>query len=530
MRLINASTLELENFSDGEVPSYAILSHTWGPDKDEVTFLEMRDASIRAQLRGRPGFRKIQKTCEIAQAIYGLEYAWVDTCAIDKSSSAELSEAINSMFAWYKSAHVCLVYLGDLERSDVSSWEKCVSSMRHCKWFTRGWTLQELLAPQHVDFFDCNWLHIGSRSTPDLKQAISNACGVSFSALTKQVDLSTIPVAVRMSWASQRITKRPEDRAYCLLGIFDVNMPLLYGEGGEKAFIRLQEEIIKESIDMSIFAWPSFSHGSEYMGMLATSPAQFASMGSVVARPQMMVHPPEFSITNRGIRFLASIKYIEEGGYFIMPVYHDDLIRNHALAISLRQTGPDHYVRARSNLVATLPLIDKPQSLHIAKKLSSKQSAMMEQLSLQVILSPLSDFGKIVVSPIGCFDTTRRMLIPDYNGSFLGYIEFIPPWAGEFDSFVIVCRCDGFADTPWEYDLIRGDDWIDMRDKYRNKYTLRTSAFGTPRRAKKLVLRHLFDEIIVKVVQAEFGYDDGSWRLMLELATVDYDEAFDNHM
>ncbi|OIW27820.1 hypothetical protein CONLIGDRAFT_551906, partial [Coniochaeta ligniaria NRRL 30616] len=175
----------------------------------------------------------------------GLAYVWIDTICIDKSSSAELSEAINSMFKWYRNAAICYAYLSDVPQV----------RLEYSRWFTRGWTLQEMIAPQELRFYDANWDALGTKS--DLLDRLCDITGVDTTAL-RGGNLRFFSVARKMSWASRRQTTREEDIAYCLLGIFDISMPLLYGEGS-KAFIRLQEQIIKEYDDESLFAWRSTS-------------------------------------------------------------------------------------------------------------------------------------------------------------------------------------------------------------------------------------------------------------------------------
>ncbi|EUC43529.1 hypothetical protein COCMIDRAFT_50334, partial [Bipolaris oryzae ATCC 44560] len=237
MRLINCLTLELEEFFGSNIPPYAILSHTWG--NDEVTFLDLPLYTPATQARA--GYQKIEFTCK--QAISdNLEYAWVDTCCIDNRSSSELSEAINSMFAWYRVARRCYAYLSDVLEEGMDE------QFRTSRWFTRCWTLQELLAPIDVIFYNCNWHRLGRRS--DHSELISGITGIDVDALrgrsARNYDngdpFGAHCVAKRMSWASQRDTTRTEDMTYCLLGIFNINMPLLYGEG-DRAFHRLQEEI-----------------------------------------------------------------------------------------------------------------------------------------------------------------------------------------------------------------------------------------------------------------------------------------------
>lgn len=172
-----------------------------------------------------------------------------DRCCINKNSSAELSEAINSMFSWYKNAQVCYAYLSDV--GIVTSLQQKQTDIKKSRWFTRGWTLQELLAPSSVVFFSNDWQSLGTKA--ELSDLLSDITDIDVDIL-RGLDLGFASVAQKMSWASARHTTRVEDVAYCLLGIFNVNMPLLYGEGN-KAFHRLQEEILKGSNDLSLFAW-----------------------------------------------------------------------------------------------------------------------------------------------------------------------------------------------------------------------------------------------------------------------------------
>lgn len=263
MWLINTTTLKLEHIidPDEDATEYAILSHTW--EKEEVSFQQFQQPEIARKMAG---YTKIEKTCRLALD-RGFKYAWIDTCCIDKSSSAELSEAINSMFSYYRLAAVCFVYLADFPRvpecyldllnyagmseKDYEENEQ-IRFFRNARWFSRGWTLQELIAPRHLIFFNSDWQTIGTKST--FKDLLAKVTGIDAQVLLGEMNVSSVPVAVRMSWAAKRDTTRTEDIAYCLLGIFDVNMPLIYGEGW-KAFQRLQEEILRTTNDTSILAW-----------------------------------------------------------------------------------------------------------------------------------------------------------------------------------------------------------------------------------------------------------------------------------
>ncbi|RMY40376.1 hypothetical protein D0866_01311 [Hortaea werneckii] len=345
MLLLNARTYALKFFHTAKTaPPYAILSHTW--EDDEVLFKDMDDLE---SAKTKSGWQKIEYICR--QALEdGLEWAWVDTCCIDKSSSAELSEAINSMFNWYKCSTVCYVYLCDLTmtvilRDDypmVSTWleranrmatggpdnstrdflifdnpweshveffqsvtsdiisavendDEVYSRPRHeldmslldtlgalstAKWWSRGWTLQELLAPTNLVFMDRHWQQIAR--LPDFVVTVSVISSVDVEVLAKTASLQSRCIAERLSWASKRSTTRTEDTAYALLGIFDAAMPLLYGEGN-RAFKRLQEVISLRSNDLSIYAWPRMNSDDDDL-MFSSSPSNFVNCAAVRKR------------------------------------------------------------------------------------------------------------------------------------------------------------------------------------------------------------------------------------------------------
>lgn len=240
LRLEDDGKFSLIEFVGDNIPHYAILSHTWGADDEEVTYKDLVDGTGMS----KAGYSKI-RFCGKHAANDSLQFFWVDTCCIDKSSSAELSEAINSMFRWYYNAAKCYVYLPDVSISssinnDPFSQRAWKPTFQLSRWFTRGWTLQELLAPKSVEFFSPKGERLGDKNS--LCKEIHDITGISIQALQGR-PLSQFNINERMSWAEKRKTKRKEDMAYCMLGIFDIHMPLIYGEGQEKAFIRLQKEI-----------------------------------------------------------------------------------------------------------------------------------------------------------------------------------------------------------------------------------------------------------------------------------------------
>ncbi|PMD54359.1 putative vegetative incompatibility protein HET-E-1 [Hyaloscypha bicolor E] len=240
MRLLHYNDdgeFSLTQFFD-DIPPYAILSHIWG--LEEVTFGDMMDRNMTS----KTGFDKIRFCGEQARRD-GLQYFWVDTCCIDKTSSAELAEAINSMFRWYRNAAKCYVFFSDVPRPTVGSedrpyqlpWE---SALRASRWFTRGWTLQELITPASVEIFSKDWERLGDKNS--LERLICEITGIPSKAL-RGTPLADFSMTERMLWAEPRQTTREEDMAYSLLGIFDVYMPLIYGEGRENAARRLREAI-----------------------------------------------------------------------------------------------------------------------------------------------------------------------------------------------------------------------------------------------------------------------------------------------
>ncbi|KAI0325885.1 HET-domain-containing protein [Cubamyces sp. BRFM 1775] len=246
--------------------TYAILSHVWDAG-GEQSFQELRDivahplayttseqdSQVCSAWNDERISLKIRKCCSIAHSL-GYRLVWMDSCCIDKTSSAELTEAINSMFQWYTQSDICLAYLADVEDAADDNPRGDNSLFRRSRWFTRGWTLQELIAPSEVLFFSRNWSIVGSKY--DLADVIEATTSVDYAVLLHLVPLCDVSVARRMSWAAERVTTRVEDEAYALLGIFGLHMTTIYGEG-RHAFRRLQEEIIRRIPDDTILAWGS---------------------------------------------------------------------------------------------------------------------------------------------------------------------------------------------------------------------------------------------------------------------------------
>ncbi|KAI1120485.1 HET domain-containing protein [Nemania abortiva] len=393
MWLIHIESMRLKEFTPPDLPIYAILSHTWG--EDEVSFQEFHNLE---SAKKKTGFSKIKKTCELA-AIKSIRYAWVDTCCIDKSSSAELSEAINSMFDWYRWSRVCFAYLSDLDEGSPTLWRDKDTRLA-CRCFRRGWTLQELLAPAELEFYDKAWRFRGFKTDSPVMRELLSITGIR----SKEVFLNSnaireIAVGERMSWASKRQTKRLEDLAYCLLGIFQVNMPMLYGEG-MRAFQRLQEEIMKSSTDMSLFCWTAKNRELKYRGLLAQSPAEFGSYYNTVSKSRKSISwslagtDKEFSVTNKGIRINAELlktRYEHQDTTAMRCNLRPD---DDVVLVSLRHYRDNVYVRERPDLVLSSDSVEIEHKLiYITKDIDSQMSQDLTErlnLTLSFIVSPPS--------------------------------------------------------------------------------------------------------------------------------------------
>jgi hypothetical protein len=358
MRLLNTKTQELESFIGNPAPAYAILSHTWR--EGEVTFEEFN--SIEA--KEKSGYWKIKQACLQAERD-GLSWIWIDTCGIDKRSSAELSEAINSMFRWYQNAEVCYAFLDDIQLAE---------QFEQARWFSRGWTLQELIAPREVRFFNSKWEFIGERS--NLASQIKSVTGVNKKALHSlgllRLDyLRSISIAKRISWAANRNTTREEDLAYCLMCLFNVNMPLLYGEGSN-AFRRLQEEIMKISTDQTIFVHYNLSNSPlrapkhtpirEETSLLATHPACFELSHKL---HRIENQEQSFQLTNRELAVSMPVYKVagSRNEYVAIPACHEERALSVRVGIRLRSITPIDDTRFRTFLAfLRLPVV-KPESV-----------------------------------------------------------------------------------------------------------------------------------------------------------------------
>ncbi|KAG1819256.1 uncharacterized protein BJ212DRAFT_1479372 [Suillus subaureus] len=378
MRLLHTEKLILE--TPTVVRPYAILSHRWFADCEEISFQDLQrtqvppsegphgnyaEPTFPPNVQSKQGYEKFRGARDHASRA-GLEHIWIDTCCIDKTSSAELSEAINSMYAWYQDSAVCYVYLHDVDDDgDLQS------ALEKADWFQRGWTLQELIAPDNVYFFNKHWIKIGSKATfarilnkiTHIRQDIllGNPCNPS--------------IAEKMSWAAGRKTQKVEDRAYSLMGLFGIHMPIIYGEG-EKAFRRLQLEIMKSSDDQTIFAWhDSLAHPNSVRnrGLLASAPDVFswASPVLVIEHSHFISHllriagsrspfrdlPRGYSILNDGIHITLPMKRVGDAWLAVLRCHREDQEFPYGIYLKERP-GCDDFLRTSPTKLQKLESAD----------------------------------------------------------------------------------------------------------------------------------------------------------------------------
>ncbi|KAI0856036.1 hypothetical protein F4860DRAFT_494488 [Xylaria cubensis] len=298
MRLLNTTSFELcrDEQDKFRQEGYAILSHRWVGS--EITFEQLKKdvAGLKTGTLNSPQADKIRGACKTARE-QGISWMWIDTCCIDKSSATEESESINSMFKWYREARLCITYLADVKRDaevPITSTKifKRTSNDEPSDWFFRGWTLQELLAPQDMQFFDKDWTYMGTKQ--EMADTLARITGIKAQYLTGAEHFSEACIAAKMSWMAHRTTTREEDMAYSMIGIFGVSMTPQYGEG-RRAFMRLQEQLLTTYLfDESIFAWkmPKPNAGAKHSirqgdwapgewGLLASYPEWFGGCGNI---------------------------------------------------------------------------------------------------------------------------------------------------------------------------------------------------------------------------------------------------------
>lgn len=302
--------------------AYVMLSHVWGEDEPLYGDVTLTSNILEIESPSSPGTHKLQTFCRIAKQ-RGFRWCWSDTCCIDKSSSAELQESINSMFTWYRNSALTIAFLLDVLESTPEA-------LKRSRWFTRGWTLQELLAPTAIEFYKGDWTPFLVPSTgdatplnyklvPEFIQCLENIVSIDKSYLV-HFSPGLDDVREKLGWMAARRTTKVEDMAYCLLGILDLRLPILYGEG-ERAFIRLQDEIMKNTDDTGIFDWVGKPSGLN--SYLAQSPSCFRQ---AAWRPSPHPTPSEIPVLEAVSEFTeklsAALLRVAESLLFDPPLGH----------------------------------------------------------------------------------------------------------------------------------------------------------------------------------------------------------------
>lgn len=242
------------------------------------------------------------------------------------------------MWRYYSEAKECLVYLEDFKEPPLK--------FENIEWFKRGWTLQELIAPRKVTFYNHEWVPFGDRSDNDIAEAIQRATNIPKNLLTGKTEYWNYSVAQRMSWAAKRQTTREEDRSYSLFGLFNVHLTPIYGEGARNAFLRLQEAIMSQTTDLSLFAWIDTHYLVQYRGILARSPDEFSNSGSI-SKTNFLGDNPEFSMTNKGLKIQPFLAKQANGEFFLPLNCTNDTARNGTVGIILRKYFDDGEVLHR---------------------------------------------------------------------------------------------------------------------------------------------------------------------------------------
>jgi hypothetical protein len=393
MKFLETASLDRVSFVDRPPSEYAILSYTWTQPSDELTYCDAgnlsRDSLAGKEWPGRrtAGFRRVLQACQQARE-RNIRYLWVDSIGTDQSSSADVAESVTASFSLVWHAALCIVHLSDLspttgEEPPLADLEKALSG---CHWFSRGWTLQELIAARRVEFFDHDWNLRGVKtsSTPlPWLEMLSRVSGVETHVLSDRDALFDISLGRRLSWAAHRQTSRPEDAAYAMVGICGVAGQLTprYGEGGRPAFLRLQEKILKTSSDLSILAWKrrQGDDGSEkgndrqqqqqkrqqepsFCGIFADSIADFRHFASNQAWEAPFRSDCEVTFSNRGLCIRALLSAgnhrlrLSREVVLILNTYWRSQVDSGHIGLLLREVEPGLFVRSDPGGIMCFPL------------------------------------------------------------------------------------------------------------------------------------------------------------------------------
>ncbi|KAH0443613.1 het and ankyrin domain protein [Colletotrichum camelliae] len=359
MKLLHIDTGTLHKSSYPPQVPYAILSHTWSsPAENEWIQYNPGNAVIGTGTSAVCGI--ITKFCHLARA-QGYEHVWIDAVCVDKTSSADVSETINSLPRYFQRAGVCFVYLADLPCGPSLPWK---DTWAQCRFWNRAWTLQELLLPTKVQFYDVEWHLRGERAAGCLPALISGTTGIDEDILTQQRSLCQTSVACKMSWAARREGTRSEDIAYSLLGIFGVRMPIVYGEGEHRAFRRLQEEVLKTTNDMSLFAWTG-AESEERRGIFADGPWEFVDFGKSTLARLPCTYDGFSALTSKGVLIEGQFAEQSDALFLDLGVQKgdEDNFRQYGILLQKRIDGT--FERINSKLAEKLPTRSEATTMRI---------------------------------------------------------------------------------------------------------------------------------------------------------------------
>ncbi|KAE9582617.1 Vegetative incompatibility protein HET-E-1 [Colletotrichum fructicola] len=535
MRLLDARTLRVVEFNNDAIPPYAILSHTWG--EEEITYQDLNPQldqiysqiktmgsllkakngyQFSSQVKTKKGFLKVEQAAKRALSDR-YDHIWIDTCCIDKSSSAELSEAINSMYQWYQGADICYAFLSDVStRNNGRAWQEAM--IRKSRWFTRGWTLQELIVPGNMKFYSAEWDFLGSKVGHQLNASSNNLVGpdilgeitgIDERVLDGSLGPQDLSVATRMSWAALRKTTRVEDLAYCLLGVFSVNMPLLYGEGS-RAFVRLQEAIMRETDDQSIFAWtkadlrPSKNTSTEdhLSGLLADSPMHFLKSTGIRPLPPLLSgEMMPTTISNQGLNLKLYFRPIHGlGGSQSSDRFHAILDCSRTIqgvesspAIYLKRLWGNQYARILPETIELLkpPGLEVPLAEEGYKTVNVRQNPVHLVPDFNVNPDSLGPRRVNYAYPRNRWDSSAWILKSTYAqvGGVMGIIELedlrFERDSGIITVFVGIKASGGAHYKPWCMPVKRQGEFsmkslFEMADESARNGKLHPDVFGSP--------------------------------------------------
>ncbi|KAH7001125.1 hypothetical protein EDB80DRAFT_721522 [Ilyonectria destructans] len=371
-------------------PAYAAVSHCREDTEITINDLHSLDTQDLKADSKRASFAWINRACSEARA-FGVGKLWVDSLCIDRSSTAALSEAINSMFQIYQGSEVCLVHLSDID-SEKNPLDNPGHHIQHSRWTSRVWMLQELIASENLQFYDNQWKRVGNKKS--LLSFLSRLLQVDRVVLENSEYLLQFPIGQRMCWASRLSAIRQEDVAYSLLGIFGVSMTILYGEG-ERAFIRLQEVILQDTDDATLFAWKS-AGDEPYRGLFAHSPSEYKHFGAQSYRMPLRIQG-RIQTSSAGI-LIDTFGYHDEGAEVILCLLGESKQQDGArgFGISLSK-WKNCYVRSSPSVLINLDHLSKGRArrICITRDVSLRNSSIIAMQISPQLTKPNKRFGFI---------------------------------------------------------------------------------------------------------------------------------------